>query len=398
MSINAINPLGRQHYLDWLRLGAFVILIAYHAGMYFVTWDWHVKSDQKSGLFEPLMYVVNPWRLALLFFIAGIALRFASLKEGANDRFARRIANLLVALTFGVLVVVAPQAYFELRANGEIETDPLGFYLQYLSLDQSFSIVAPTWNHLWFLAYLLSYTILLMALRVPLRFVADWVERLLSHVTGPLAPAFLLVLISLPFVGYAARLDPLFPTTHMLINDWATHAHAFTAMGLGFLLARAQSFWRLVDRMTVWGPVAALILAGALIYVYEHPSVFRFGFYDPALGMLRAFYAWTVILALLSLARRYLNWSNGGLRYFTHAILPFYILHQTVLVIIGYTLIGRSAPLWLEGLTMVVMTGLVCFAAYELVIRRSKIVSFLFGLGWSKETRSMTSAGKAPVT
>lgn len=199
-------------------------------------------------------------------------------------------------------------------------------------------------------------------------------------------------------IAYSARLDPIFPTTHMLINDWATHAHALTAMGLGFLLARAHSFWSLVDRMTVGAPVAALLLAGTLPYVYEHPNVFRVGFDDPALGMLRAFYAWSVILTLLALARRNLNWSSHGLRYFSQAILPFYMLHQTVLVIIGYVLIGRNAPLWLESLTMVGLTGLACLVVYELAICRSKILLFLFGLGWSKEARSTTSAGKARAT
>ena len=40
----------RRYDLDWLRIGAFALLIFYHVGMYYVTWDWHVKSRHASTL------------------------------------------------------------------------------------------------------------------------------------------------------------------------------------------------------------------------------------------------------------------------------------------------------------------------------------------------------------
>ena len=60
---------GRRHDLDWLRVGAFGFLIFYHIGMFYVTWDWHVKSPYAGPGLEPAMGLVNPWRLALLFFM-----------------------------------------------------------------------------------------------------------------------------------------------------------------------------------------------------------------------------------------------------------------------------------------------------------------------------------------
>ena len=33
----------RRVDLDWIRIGAFVLLILYHVGMFYVTWDFHVK-------------------------------------------------------------------------------------------------------------------------------------------------------------------------------------------------------------------------------------------------------------------------------------------------------------------------------------------------------------------
>ena len=39
----------RRHDLDWVRVCAFGLLVLYHVGMYYVTWDWHVKSPHASA-------------------------------------------------------------------------------------------------------------------------------------------------------------------------------------------------------------------------------------------------------------------------------------------------------------------------------------------------------------
>jgi glucan biosynthesis protein C len=68
------EDLGQRRYdLDWVRIGAFMLLILYHVGMYYVDWDWHVKSPHASAAIEPLMMLTSPWRLSLLFLVSGVA-------------------------------------------------------------------------------------------------------------------------------------------------------------------------------------------------------------------------------------------------------------------------------------------------------------------------------------
>ncbi|HEX2792795.1 MAG TPA: hypothetical protein VHN58_00045, partial [Croceicoccus sp.] len=65
---------ARRHYgMDWLRIGAFALLIGYHIGMFFVPWDWHVKSDPVEQWVALPMLLVNGWRLSLLFLVSGYA-------------------------------------------------------------------------------------------------------------------------------------------------------------------------------------------------------------------------------------------------------------------------------------------------------------------------------------
>ncbi|HEX8613129.1 MAG TPA: acyltransferase family protein [Telluria sp.] len=104
---------ARLWFLDWVRIIAFFVLILYHVGMYYVTWDWHVKSPFASPAIEPLMLLSSPWRLGLLFMVSGVASSLMLAKAGAARFLGQRSVRLLVPLVFGMLVIVPPQAYLE---------------------------------------------------------------------------------------------------------------------------------------------------------------------------------------------------------------------------------------------------------------------------------------------
>ena len=89
------------------------LLILYHIGMYYVTWDWHVKSPHASAAIEPLMLLTSPWRLSLLFLVSGVATGYLLERQGVRGFLGRRSVRLLVPLVFGMLVIVPPQSYLE---------------------------------------------------------------------------------------------------------------------------------------------------------------------------------------------------------------------------------------------------------------------------------------------
>jgi glucan biosynthesis protein C len=104
---------SRLYFLDWMRILAFFILIFYHVGMYYVSWDWHVKSTSASSAIEPLMMLSSPWRLSLLFLISGVASSFMLGKLRVGQFVRQRSWRLLIPLLFGMLVIVPPQSYFQ---------------------------------------------------------------------------------------------------------------------------------------------------------------------------------------------------------------------------------------------------------------------------------------------
>ena len=375
-----LDPTARRYDLDWLRIIAFGLLIFYHVGMFYVTWGWHVKSVYAAPTVEPLMSVVNPWRLALLFFISGVAIRFATDKAESPGRFARsRVVRLGLPLMFGIYFWVMLQAYYQVRQSGEFTGSVFAFYPDYVALEQSFSTITPTWNHLWYLAYLLVYILVTIA-------ILPWLQRIPESsawqalTKRPLIVVFVLIL---PFAINEAWLSPIFPTTHELINDWAHHAHRFMIFLVGYFVAKDASFWRSVDKVWKFTPVLAiatwLILQNGQdiadwTHEYLSDSELRFIF-----SYVATLYSWACILTLLGFAQRFLNRESSQLRYLTGAIFCYYVLHQTITIIAGYYLTNYQLGVSVESLLVLAITVAGCALGYE-IIRRVPGIRVLFGV------------------
>ncbi len=371
----------RRYDLDWLRVGAFALLIFYHIGMFYVTWDWHVKSPHADDWLEPLMRLINPWRLALLFFISGVALRFAMDKTQMRGFLPKRSLRLFIPIVFGMAVICAPQAYYELLHKGETAPGFWAFWVQYLDFDMEFSILTPTWNHLWYVVYIFTYTLVIAASLPLLRRLIGPAARLFGWMAERRGGWPVLILPVVPFIAIDAWLGDTFPTTHAFYDDWANHAQSFFLVLSGWLAAKSPAFWRGVERAVPLTVAAALTL-GVGLTLWRFAGMSAGGLGGEVIEAGRMLYAWAVILGLLGLAQRYLNRPHPALSYLTEAIFPYYILHQTLIVCFAAWATEAGLPLWGEVAFVVSGTVLGCVLGYELIIRPVPILRPLFGLSW----------------
>jgi hypothetical protein len=369
----------RRIDLDWVRIGAFALLILYHVGMFYVPWNWHIKSVPTIAALEPLMLALNPWRLSLLFLVSGVATRFMLRKTAAGALLRSRSWRLLIPLIFGMLVIVPPQAYIQIVEALGYPSGFADFYLNhYFAFGPQFCpkpcIIMPTWNHLWFVAYLWVYTMALGMVVMAAPHVTGWIERWL-------VPAFsgwwLLVVPPLAFAAYRIVLLPNFPSTHALFGDWYNHALFATVFLLGFLLAHAKPFWDAVESLR-W---TALAFAAAFFLCFLTLRGMRDGGMPVRItfGVAYGFYQWLCMVALLGFARRWIKKDSAARRYLTDAIFPYYIVHQTAIIMIAHALRGSGLSAGLEAGIVIGSTVAACVVTYE-IVRRVALLRPLFGL------------------
>lgn len=378
----------RQFGLDWLRIMAFAILILYHIGMFFVPWGWHVKTADPIQWLEWPMMAVNPWRLSLLFVISGIVSRSLIAKLSSPGAFASsRSLRLMIPLVAGMAFFVAPQAWVELSDQGKYSEGFIYFWLHdYAEFGASRGTPLPTWNHLWFVAYLWVYSMILaIVASLPSRHrvaLQECFDGLFSGWRLYILP------ICLIFVAREA-LFPVFGETHALVDDPYAHVIYSFAFFFGVGLARSATMWTAIIKnwkllLMAAGIGVALTLGFKLLSVDSAGT-------DVARAASRAMLAWTAILGLLGMAQLKLHYDGPVRRYLTEAIFPYYIAHQTIIVVVGYLLKQMAVGPTAEFISILVATLIGCALTYE-VGRRIRFLRPVIGLKALPTTKYKPSA------
>jgi len=384
----------RRHDIDALRALAFLFVILYHVGMYYVAdWPWHLKSPHAAEWLQWPMRVLNLWRMDLVFLISGVSLGFLSRHQDSWALLRSRGLRLMLPLVFGMAVVVPYQAYAQGVANGLVAPGFGAFLLRYLSMAEPWPKRAfdgaefgITWNHLWYLPYLFAYTAAI-ALTLPLWNSAAG-QRVRRGFNG-LRGWKLLLLPVLPLLAWTMLLASHFPPTHNLVRDFYLHSIYFTVFLYGYWMGVDTGVWKELERLRR----VSLALAVAAIATF---IVLRLGDRGPASGplmdALRTLYLWLAVAAILGHGHRHLNRPWPWLRWANESVYPWYVLHQT-LIIVGVTALAPLAlgPV-LEPALLVALTLLGCWLLTDGLIRRLNALRPLFGLKLRRAARKQPAS------
>jgi hypothetical protein len=79
-------------------------------------------------------------------------------------------------------------------------------------------------------------------------------------------------------------------------------------------------------------------------------------------------------------------------------VLPFYILHQAIILTVGFYVLRLDTSLWIEYLLIAVSSFIVIMALYELLIRRINLVRFLFGMKMLRRVPSARAVEPTPAS
>ena len=375
----AVPPLVlRRADLDWLRVLAFGLLIFYHAGMAWSGWSWHVTSpDTLDGLREAMRFL-NRWRMPLIFVVSGAAVMLA-LGDRTPGAFVRdRLKRLLLPLAFGMAVIVPPQVYLERLYRGQFT----GSFLQWLP--HAFEGVYPegnmSWHHLWFVAYVLVLTLVLLPVFL-------WARSASGQAAvagaGRIAARFgLQWLMALPLAASTLWLAPISWNVNGLVGDW----HGLVSYGVlllyGAFLFGSPDLLAALERQRLFS-LAVGVVAYASLYVGYFAGTVRPTISPearPLFALLSAVNVMAWLFAIIGFAHRHLTRRPAFLSEATEAVYPFYLIHQTVTVVAVWALLRIGAPPLAGFVAAVVATFAGTGLIYAVLVRPWRWIRPLFGM------------------
>jgi glucan biosynthesis protein C len=386
--------LTRRYDVDWLRVLGMMMVFVFHCSRFFDTEGWHVKSPQTTQAVTIFVAFAVQWMMPLFFILSGIGAYHALAHQNWSQFLVSRVKRLVVPLVFGIFVIIAPwQVYLERVSHGQYSGSFWNWYRHdYFHGWYDHGNFAWMGIHLWYLEFLFVFSVLALPLFLWLRSPAG--ARVTAVLTRFLRKPGVIFLLALP-IAIMTFLAEMPAIKHSILGNtgfggWSLLPY-FVILIIGYLLATNDEVTRVMERRRFSALATALGMFVLGYFIYKGTE--RWTWLPRALLMspLRGLLCWAGLVAIFGFAGRHLRFRNSFLKYTNEAVLPFYILHQTVILTIGYYVVRLQTSLWLEYLLIAVSSLAVIMALYELLIRRVNILRVLFGM------KPLRRARPAPV-
>jgi surface polysaccharide O-acyltransferase-like enzyme len=393
----AVRDTRRLYYLDWLRVIAILGVFLFHASNVFNTANFEIKNVEQSEAITFIQAFFFPWGMPLFFLIAGAGTWFALRRRTASEFTRERTLRLLVPFFVGTLLLGPIQLYLSWRHR--IQTGVFGGTFFAFVVDRLWGIDPQLFGaigyHMWFLGYLFTFS--LLALPLFIWFKGERGRHAISGLARLSEQRGAILLFIIPLAMVRMSIQPFFPEEH----HWADFFTFGAFFVLGYLLFTDLRFAQAIRRdwpILLAVGTAAFLGAMAIGLSFESFSIemaprtpveFLFWGLITACG-----WCWTAVMLFVGM--RFLDRDNRGLQYGQEALLPFFVIHQPVIIVIAFFVVQWSVGIWPKMLVVFVGSFLISIGIVELIIKRVGTLRVLFGMkaGQTVRTPGATTSQK----
>jgi peptidoglycan/LPS O-acetylase OafA/YrhL len=375
----------RRYDIDWLRVFAIVMVFFFHNARFYDPYPWHVKNAEQSfGMFI-FVALLHAWIMPLFFLLSGVGSWYALKSRTAGQYLRERVLRLLVPLyTVGIFVLLPPQLYWDRVTNGQFSGSFVEFYPSYFKhffFDLLPPFIIPWPGHLWFLVFLFAISLFSLPLMIYLK--SESGNKLISKLARWSERRGAIFLLLVPLFLIQACLRGFFRGDH----TFADLVYYLLCFWMGYILPADERFTESLRRHA-W-VCLPLALAG---FGVEGYLVLDLG-YQPLPGNgfspLGSYLLFQFVMSLqtlcwmvffLGVSAKYLNFRSKMLEYCNEAVLPFYMLHQTFILLVGWYVVRWNTDIIIKFMVISVVSFSLIVSTYELLIRRFNVMRFFFGM------------------
>lgn len=356
-----------------MRIITIFLVFIYHGSKFFDLDAWHIKNNELDEGITIFFRFLGGIGMPLFFIISGMAtfyfLGFANAKLYTKARFVR----LMIPFLFALFTQIPIQVYLDRVSHSEFTGSFFEFYPQYFNGLYGYGGNFP-WAgfHLWFLILLFLFSLITVNLFVYLR-KDENLEKISKMAPFFKKPGSLYLLI-IP-VLFLELLNPL-----SILGKFGGY-NLFSLLVfyiIGFLLASDKQFKESIENhgliALIVGIISTVLLGVVAISFYNY-------FLFWILGLT---YMWSWIIVILGLGSKHLNFNHKSRKFLNEMVMPFYVLHQTIMVIIGFFVVQTSLIIILKYL-IISIGSFTIIIALVLVIRKVNVLRFLFGMSLKKK-------------
>ena len=347
----------RKYYLDYLRVLSILLLFPVHT---FMIWNNYGQKFYVWGgenrVLSSLIIIVNPWFMPILFVISGICARYSLERRGVKEFVNERIKKLLVPLAAGMVLLVPIQTFyarkFFLQYEGGVIENFKFFYTHLTDFSGYDGCFTP--GHLWFILFLFLISIVSL---VVFKFIPyDKVSNRISKLSTWKIVSLFFVVWCMYYIGNIGGFS--------LGKD-------ITLFLLGYYFFSNDEVMEKLKQSSMILLIIFLIFTIVLTISY-----YNYSYYG---DLLVNFVGFIGVCALLAGGEKMLNKETRFINYFNKASFPVYILHQTILVVLGYytLLYVRN----IVGQIVIILCGsfIITILLYE-ILKRIPFVRVLLGM------------------
>lgn len=373
--------------VDWLRLLAIAAIFAYHVGRLFDDLEpWHFKYHELTGWLTWPMALGSQFVMPLFWVLSGMGTQFALGSHPPGPFVRRRAVRLLVpVVTIGWWLSGPIQVYIEASTGQGYNAPPFrGSLWEFLphyvgdGLYGSGGFFPWSGLHLWYLAYLFAFTLASLPLFLWLR--APVGARAIDHVARAAGTPGVLYLFAAPLLATEAVLPRGVPVLAWEEGGWLLGSH-WVFLILGFVLVADPRLGSAIQAQRWLSLLLAALSTVPLALFAPGVGAMPFGSAEFVGFMsLRGMNGWLWLLAILGFASAHLSRPAPALALLGPAVLPFYILHQPLIVGVGYLVRDWAAPIGLAYAAVATTVLASSAVLYVVAIRSNAVGRVLFGM------------------
>ncbi len=384
----------RWYWLDWLRVLAMGMIFVYHSGRPFVPFEWHIMNPEPDLLFTLFNVFVTGWIMPLFFVVSGMATYFSLAKRSPGQFAKERFKRLMIPFIFALFVILPVHVYFRVLFNGIFTGSFTDFYFwrYFIEAFPFDSDLSPTYFagsnqgiYLWYLFWLFIFSLVTVH-------IFKWLRKEGNSTISKLAAACNrpggIFLLAIPLIIVEIVAVPPFFIVPSDYGGWKLPTYLAFFI-LAYVMASNSQFTQSIERngipsLVIGITTSILNVIFGIVFGLEPITI---PIYYILFSIVWAFNGWCWVITILSFGRKLLSFNHRYLKFLNELVLPFYVIHETVIVAMAFYVVSLNLIVILKYL-IIVLASFAIISTSILPIKQINTLRFLFGMRYKRKTVS----------